>query len=158
MAVRFLFLLNSANLICRGTDISKYFRESLGIRDNESRLYWFASFNQFRFLSVLQVCSTKYDPSLQHSDQFDKCNSDPLSVGNRSCCSGTNVTTLILYYRTWINYHCHADPLVFASQIQMTCWIENCVQKKCEFELLATLAVYLSEFWHILCSLNIGAP
>ena len=31
--------LNSANLICRGTDISKYFRESLGIQDNESRLY-----------------------------------------------------------------------------------------------------------------------
>ena len=30
---------NSANLICRSTDISKYFRESLGIRDNESRLY-----------------------------------------------------------------------------------------------------------------------
>ena len=27
-------------MICRGTDISKYFRESLGIRDNESRLYW----------------------------------------------------------------------------------------------------------------------
>ena len=120
--------LNSANLICRGTDISKYFRESLGIRDNESRLYWFASFNQFRFLSVLQVCSTKYDPSLQHSDQFDKCDSDPLSVGNRSCCSGTNVATLILYHRTWINYHCHADLMVFASQIQMTCGTETCVQ------------------------------
>ena len=34
-----LFFLNSANLICRGMDISKYFRGSLGIRDNESRLY-----------------------------------------------------------------------------------------------------------------------
>ena len=33
------FFLNSANLICRGTNISKYFRESLGIWDNESRLY-----------------------------------------------------------------------------------------------------------------------
>ena len=33
------FFLNSANLICRGTDISKYFRESLGPPDNESRLY-----------------------------------------------------------------------------------------------------------------------
>ena len=32
--------LTSANLICRDTDISKYFRESLGIRDKESRLYW----------------------------------------------------------------------------------------------------------------------
>ena len=33
------FFLNSENLICRGTDTSKCFRESLGIRDNESRLY-----------------------------------------------------------------------------------------------------------------------
>ena len=37
-AVRFIFS-SSANLICQNTDISKYFRESLGIRDNESRLY-----------------------------------------------------------------------------------------------------------------------
>ena len=34
------FFLNSANLICRGTDVSKYFKESLCIRDNESRLYY----------------------------------------------------------------------------------------------------------------------
>ena len=33
------FILNSANVICQSTDISKYFRESLGLRDNESRLY-----------------------------------------------------------------------------------------------------------------------
>ena len=33
------FSLNSANLICRDTDISKYFSEFLGLRDNESRLY-----------------------------------------------------------------------------------------------------------------------
>ena len=29
VVVRVIFFLNSANLICRGTDISKYFRESL---------------------------------------------------------------------------------------------------------------------------------
>ena len=34
------FFLNSANLICRGTDISKYFRGSLGLRDNGSQLYF----------------------------------------------------------------------------------------------------------------------
>ena len=34
------FFLNSENLICRDTDISKYFKESLGLRDNESRLYF----------------------------------------------------------------------------------------------------------------------
>ena len=33
------FFLNSADLICRGTDISKYFREFLGLPNNESRLY-----------------------------------------------------------------------------------------------------------------------
>ena len=36
-------LLNSANLICRGTDVSKYFRKSPGLRDNESRLYYILS-------------------------------------------------------------------------------------------------------------------
>ena len=42
------FFLNSANLICRGTAISKYFRGSLGIRDNESRLY------------ISSICADKY--------------------------------------------------------------------------------------------------
>ena len=32
--------LNSPNLICRSTDISKCFRGSLRLRDNESRLYF----------------------------------------------------------------------------------------------------------------------
>ena len=39
VVVRFIVFFNSENLICRGTDISKYFRESLGLRYNESRLY-----------------------------------------------------------------------------------------------------------------------
>ena len=39
VVVRFIVFLNSANLICRGTDISKYFRESPGLQDNKSRLY-----------------------------------------------------------------------------------------------------------------------
>ena len=34
------FFLYSANLIYRGTEISKYLIESLGIRDSESRLYF----------------------------------------------------------------------------------------------------------------------
>ena len=34
------FFLNFAYLICRGTDISKNLIESLGFRDNESRLYF----------------------------------------------------------------------------------------------------------------------
>ena len=38
------FVLNSAILICRGTDVSKYSRAPLGIRDNESRLYMDGSY------------------------------------------------------------------------------------------------------------------
>ena len=34
-----LFFLNFANMICLGTDILKYFRESTGLWDNESWLY-----------------------------------------------------------------------------------------------------------------------
>ena len=41
VVVRFIVFLTSATLICRGTDISKCFRESVGIRANESRLYIF---------------------------------------------------------------------------------------------------------------------
>ena len=33
------YFFNSANLICRGTDISKYLKESLGLPDQESRLF-----------------------------------------------------------------------------------------------------------------------
>ena len=33
------FPVNSTILICRETDISKYFRDSIGLRDNESRQY-----------------------------------------------------------------------------------------------------------------------
>ena len=33
------FVINSANLLCRGMDILRYFRESFGLRDNECRLY-----------------------------------------------------------------------------------------------------------------------
>ena len=37
--VQFIVFLTLSTLKCRGTDISKCFSESLGIRDNESRLY-----------------------------------------------------------------------------------------------------------------------
>ena len=39
VVVRFIVFLTSATLICRSTDISECFKESLGIRDNDSRLY-----------------------------------------------------------------------------------------------------------------------
>ena len=37
--VQFIVFLTLSTLICRSTDISKCFSESLGIRDNGSRLY-----------------------------------------------------------------------------------------------------------------------
>ena len=40
MVVQLIVFLTLSTLICRGTDISKCFSESLGIRDNESRLYF----------------------------------------------------------------------------------------------------------------------
>ena len=41
LVVQFIVFLTLSTLICRGTDISKYFSESLGIRDNGCRLYMF---------------------------------------------------------------------------------------------------------------------
>ena len=41
VVVQFIVFLTLSTLICRGTDIWKCFSESLGIRDNEGRLYKF---------------------------------------------------------------------------------------------------------------------
>ena len=41
--VQFIVFLTLSTLICRCTDISKCFSESLGIRDNESQLYFKSS-------------------------------------------------------------------------------------------------------------------
>ena len=43
VVVRIIVFLNFANLICRGTNISNSLRESIGLRDNESRLYLYIS-------------------------------------------------------------------------------------------------------------------
>ena len=57
------FFVNSGNLICRSTGISMYFRESLGVRDNESRLY------------MLSKCST-----LSELKQISSVNCEELLV------------------------------------------------------------------------------
>ena len=43
------FFHNTTNLICRSTDISKCFRGSLRLRDNESRLYTDTRNNEVSF-------------------------------------------------------------------------------------------------------------
>ena len=55
--------LNSANLICRSTDISKCFTGSLQLRDNESRLYLYIPDPPYRFL--LFYCIKKQVPIAQ---------------------------------------------------------------------------------------------
>ena len=42
VVVQFIVFLTLSTLICRSTDISKCFSESLGIRDNGNRLYLFS--------------------------------------------------------------------------------------------------------------------
>ena len=42
VVVQFIIFLTLSTLICRCTDISKCFSKSLGVRDNESRLYLFS--------------------------------------------------------------------------------------------------------------------
>ena len=54
MVVQFIGFLTLSTLICRGTDISKCFSESHGIRDNESRLY---------FQSWPQICKFLFTES-----------------------------------------------------------------------------------------------
>ena len=49
VVVQFIIFLTLSTLICRGTDISKCFSKSLGIRDNESRLY---------IVSMVTFCKT----------------------------------------------------------------------------------------------------
>ena len=48
-----IYFLNFENLICRGADISKYFRESL--RDNESRLYCVPIFRIYTICGLHQA-------------------------------------------------------------------------------------------------------
>ena len=61
------FFLNSANLICRGTDISKYFRESLRLEITRvDRMFTFTALIWKRFVVIffcdteLILCVSKY--------------------------------------------------------------------------------------------------
>ena len=49
VVVQFIVFLTFSTLICRSTDISKCFSESLGIRYNESRLYLTLLYHRLNF-------------------------------------------------------------------------------------------------------------
>ena len=62
-----LFVLITANLICRCTDMFKYFRESPGPRDNKNRLYLFhisSSRSLFHFISAGFYPNTYAQPTV----------------------------------------------------------------------------------------------
>ena len=94
------FFLNSANLICRGTDISKYFREFLGIRDTESRLYMYICIYIYIYIYIYKK-SQKSPPTERSA--FEEClispfeSFCPLLVGENghSCKNLRNI--LIIY-------------------------------------------------------------
>ena len=66
VVVRLIVFLSSANLIFRSTDISKCFIESLGIRDNGSRLYNFFKCQAFsQGFRKLYVCLYQYNHTHQ---------------------------------------------------------------------------------------------
>ena len=82
MVVRFIVFLTSATLICRGTDISKCSRESLGFRDNDSRLFTvsFKHFSYFCLCMYVHCCQRSFffiylartKELAKHSSSFSK--------------------------------------------------------------------------------------
>ena len=69
MVVRLTVFLSSANLICRSTDISKCFIESLGVRDNESRLY----IEYEKMVTVSATWSTRKWNFKRNSSRWENC-------------------------------------------------------------------------------------
>ena len=66
-----IFFLNSANLVCGGTDISKYLIESLGIRNNESRLYIRSAYCLASVTEVTMIISAnQLDEAMQQNSKM----------------------------------------------------------------------------------------
>ena len=72
MVVRLIVFLSFANLICRSTDISKCFSESLGIRDNESRLYIVLAVTNWRMSQTSAGILTKNDKVPTRLDSLER--------------------------------------------------------------------------------------
>ena len=102
--------LNSANLICRGKDISKYFRESLRLRDNESRLH-------LQFWAASDMKSDNYQLYMCHPLETDR-EMNRSSVWSKSSLSAWN--NCIFDYpksaerRFWIHSRMHRLIWFFA--------------------------------------------
>ena len=78
-----LFILNSANLVCRYTDISKYFRLSFEIRDKESQLYLTQAKYLFSYLFSYLLLLYQFVFCLLEPSNYQKvAGSTPAEVGN----------------------------------------------------------------------------
>ena len=55
VVVQFIIFLTLSTLICRGTDISKCFSKSLGIRDNEESTVYFRMLSAAIVTGILRV-------------------------------------------------------------------------------------------------------
>ena len=92
MVVQFSVFLNLSTLICWGTDILKCFSESLGIRDNKSRLYLrgTGTFSRHeivpkRFASLLKLDILFMERTFSRLKTFSPFIVDPCTEG--TCCA-----------------------------------------------------------------------
>ena len=82
VVIQFIVFLTLSTLICRSTDISKCFSESLGIRDNESRLYLlmfksrplFAYLNSFPRDYMYKCCFFFSFSTLSSGNKYENAN------------------------------------------------------------------------------------
>ena len=116
--------LSSAPLICRSTDISKYFRGSLRLRDNESRLYFvlcslFAG--ECGFIEFANYSITGHNSQYLYDKSLEACKETCLTATNFFCVSfeyqqsgrlcqfntGNRWTLLnfFAFYDGWTYYH-----------------------------------------------------
>ena len=78
--------LNSANLICRDTDISKYFRESRGLRNNESQLYiFFHGEIRKKYVDNILTCTYGYGMNQVNTQQCRPRSKDQFEVVYTVC-------------------------------------------------------------------------
>ena len=92
MVVRFIVFFTSATLIFRGTDISKCFRKSLGIRDNQSRLY--------RLTFAPKLASNQ--PAHPHTDQSLRCPHEETLLSRLSKMRQVKILIGIHEYTGWL--------------------------------------------------------
>ena len=89
-----LLFSSLSTLICRGTDISKCLSESLGIRDNESQLYFY---EEIRNMSIFTM-HFLIDCAIRLCLEFSCCETQLLTVTTLWANLADNKLTIFLSY------------------------------------------------------------